>query len=178
MAYALGKFAKGLCDRCAFEYKLHELREEWNGAKVCPQCYEPKHPQLEPLTATADPEAEEEPLLLGLDDIRTDFLAAFANPPREPETEFAPSVRGALFVLNGPRVLSWIPAQPGNLAERLNQQSANYANTLYLAVLSRNPTAVEQDHFDSFISNHPDKTAAIEQAIWALLASNEFAINH
>ena len=57
MSYALGKFAKGLCDRCAFEYKLSELREEWNGAKVCPDCYEPKHPQLEPLTATADPEA-------------------------------------------------------------------------------------------------------------------------
>ena len=57
MAYALGKFAKGLCDRCAFEYNLSELREEWNGAKVCPDCYEPKHPQLEPLTATADPEA-------------------------------------------------------------------------------------------------------------------------
>ena len=57
MAYALGKFAKGLCDRCAFEYKLSELREEWNGAKVCPDCYEPKHPQLEPLTATAYPEA-------------------------------------------------------------------------------------------------------------------------
>ena len=57
MAYALGKFAKGLCDRCSFEYKLSELREEWNGAKVCPDCYEPKHPQLEPLTATADPEA-------------------------------------------------------------------------------------------------------------------------
>ena len=57
MAYALGKFAKGLCHRCAFEYKLSELREEWNGAKVCPDCYEPKHPQLEPLTATADPEA-------------------------------------------------------------------------------------------------------------------------
>ena len=57
MAYALGKFAKGLCDRCAFEYKLSELREEWNGAKVCHDCYEPKHPQLEPLTATADPEA-------------------------------------------------------------------------------------------------------------------------
>jgi len=57
MAYASGKFAKALCDRCAFEYKLNELKEEWNGAKVCPDCYEPKHPQLEPLTATADPEA-------------------------------------------------------------------------------------------------------------------------
>tara|TARA_R100000908_G_scaffold10495_2_gene3698 strand:- start:686 stop:1516 length:831 start_codon:yes stop_codon:yes gene_type:complete len=57
MAYALGKFAKALCDRCAFEYKLHELKEEWNGLKVCSDCYEPKHPQLEPITVKADPEA-------------------------------------------------------------------------------------------------------------------------
>ena len=57
MAYASGKFAKALCDRCGFEYKLLDLKEEWNGLKTCNSCYEPKHPQLEPLTATADPEA-------------------------------------------------------------------------------------------------------------------------
>ena len=57
MAYATGKFAKALCDRCGFEYKLLELREEWNGLKTCKSCYEPNHPQLAPLTATADPEA-------------------------------------------------------------------------------------------------------------------------
>jgi hypothetical protein len=57
MSYATGKFAKGLCDRCGFEYKLLELKEEWNGLKVCSNCYEPKHPQLEPLRAKADPEA-------------------------------------------------------------------------------------------------------------------------
>ena len=28
MAYASGKFAKALCDRCAFEYKLHELKKQ------------------------------------------------------------------------------------------------------------------------------------------------------
>ena len=57
MAYAQGKFARALCDRCSFEYKLSEIKEEWNGAKVCSRCYEPKHPQLEPLAAKADPEA-------------------------------------------------------------------------------------------------------------------------
>ena len=57
MAYASGKFAKALCDRCGFEYKLNELKQEWNGSKTCSDCYEPKHPQLEPLTATSDPEA-------------------------------------------------------------------------------------------------------------------------
>ena len=57
MAYALGKFALGLCDRCSFEYKLSELKEEWTGFKVCRNCYEPKHPQLEPEPHVSDPEA-------------------------------------------------------------------------------------------------------------------------
>jgi|TARA_X000001388_G_scaffold56856_1_gene42097 hypothetical protein len=57
MAYATGKFARALCDRCGFEYKLNELKEEWNGAKTCHSCYETKHPQLEPPKAKSDPEA-------------------------------------------------------------------------------------------------------------------------
>jgi len=57
MAYASGKFARALCDRCAFEYPLHSLKKEWNGLKTCPECFETKHPQLEPHTAPADPQA-------------------------------------------------------------------------------------------------------------------------
>jgi len=57
MAYAVGKFALGLCDRCGFEFKLKELQKEWNGLKTCQSCFEIKHPQLEPKTHTADPEA-------------------------------------------------------------------------------------------------------------------------
>ena len=61
MAYASGKFARALCYRCAFEYPLHSLKEEWNGLKTCPECFETKHPQLEPHTAKADPEAIYQP---------------------------------------------------------------------------------------------------------------------
>ena len=57
MAYASAKYARALCDRCGFEYKLLQLKEEWNGLKTCPECYEPKHPQLEPLPHVIDPEA-------------------------------------------------------------------------------------------------------------------------
>ena len=57
MAYASGKYALALCDRCSFEYKLSELKEEWTGFKVCSECYEPKHPQLEPKPHVSDPEA-------------------------------------------------------------------------------------------------------------------------
>lgn len=57
MAYAVGKFAKALCDRCGFEYKLHELRQEWNNLKTCPSCFEPKAPQIDPRPVVVDPEA-------------------------------------------------------------------------------------------------------------------------
>jgi len=57
MAYASAKFAIALCDRCGFRYKLLELRKEWNGLFVCQECYEPKHPQLDPPYHPADPEA-------------------------------------------------------------------------------------------------------------------------
>ena len=57
MAYSLGKFALGICDRCGFEYKLSDLRQEWNKLKTCPECFEPKAPQLDPTPLVTDPEA-------------------------------------------------------------------------------------------------------------------------
>jgi hypothetical protein len=61
MAFAVGKFSQAICDRCGFQYKYLELKEEWNGLLVCPECYEPKHPQLEPTYSSADAQALENP---------------------------------------------------------------------------------------------------------------------
>lgn len=56
MRFAKGTHALAICDRCGFSYKYLELREEWNGLRVCPTCFEPKHPQLE--TPRHRPDAE------------------------------------------------------------------------------------------------------------------------
>jgi hypothetical protein len=61
MAYASGKFAIALCDRCGQRYKLNRLIKEWTGFKVCPECYEPKHPQLEPKRSINEPQALYQP---------------------------------------------------------------------------------------------------------------------
>jgi protein-arginine kinase activator protein McsA len=55
--FASGKHALAICDRCGFEYDYLKIREEWNGNRVCPECFEVKHPQLEPPFAKADAEA-------------------------------------------------------------------------------------------------------------------------
>lgn len=61
MAYATGKFSYGLCDYCGQRYEYNVLRKNWRGYKVCPEDYEPKEPQLEPLKFNGDAVALYEP---------------------------------------------------------------------------------------------------------------------
>jgi len=57
MAFASGKYSQAICDRCGYQYPYLELRKEWNGLFTCPECFEPKHPQLDPPYHAPDPEA-------------------------------------------------------------------------------------------------------------------------
>jgi len=59
--YASGKYAYGISDRSGFRYRLADMVTEWNGLKVGPDEYEPKHPQLEPISPGSDPQALFEP---------------------------------------------------------------------------------------------------------------------
>jgi len=50
--YASGKNSIAECDRCAGRYKLHELRTQTlktkpYRVKVCKECWDPDHPQLQ-----------------------------------------------------------------------------------------------------------------------------------
>lgn len=47
MAFAKGTHAIAICPRCGFQVKYLSLRQEWTGRWVCPDCWDPKHPQLE-----------------------------------------------------------------------------------------------------------------------------------
>ena len=55
--FATGKYAVAICDRCGQQYKFLQLRKEWNGLQVCPECFESKHPQLDPSYHAADAQA-------------------------------------------------------------------------------------------------------------------------
>ena len=59
--FASGKDAYGYSDRSGFRYRLNEMITEWNGLKVGPDEYEPKHPQLEPPRVGPDPQALHDP---------------------------------------------------------------------------------------------------------------------
>lgn len=57
MPYAAGKKALAICDRCGMEYGYSVLKEEWQGLKTCPECWEAKHPQLGPFRVPPEPQA-------------------------------------------------------------------------------------------------------------------------
>ena len=61
MSFATAKYAYGLCDQCGQRYKLKRLKKQWDGIKSCPQCFDTKHPQLQPKNRPADPEALRDP---------------------------------------------------------------------------------------------------------------------
>jgi hypothetical protein len=61
MAYASGKHAWGISDRSGRRYRLREMKVEWTSAKVGPDEFDPKHPQLFPPKASPDPQALRNP---------------------------------------------------------------------------------------------------------------------
>jgi hypothetical protein len=115
------------------------------------------------------------------EELQERFAKAFANPPREPETEFSPTVKAALFYLNDSVVLGWLKPAPGNLAERLSKATENgkLAEEMYLALLTRLPSEEEKKDVADYLGKHAaSRETAIRNLFWSLLASNEFCMNH
>jgi len=108
--------------------------------------------------------------------LRPKFLKAFANQPREPEDEIAPSLKAALFLLHDEAVL----AMTKPLVERLAKlPEEKIAEELYLTVLTRKPTAEESATVAKLLKKDPAKKPdAIGRLAWALIASMEFGVNH
>jgi len=59
--YASGDIAWAECDRCGQTYPYTDIEEEWDGLRVCPICFDEKHPQLDPVSPGADAEALKHP---------------------------------------------------------------------------------------------------------------------
>ncbi|MCZ2341330.1 MAG: DUF1549 and DUF1553 domain-containing protein [Bacteroidales bacterium] len=109
------------------------------------------------------------------------FVKAYANQAREPEDEFTPSLQGALFVLHDNSVLKLLEPKSGNLVGRVSALTDHQkiAEELYLAILTRQPTAEETQMVSTILSKHSqDRVTAVKNIAWALLASMEFMVNH
>jgi hypothetical protein len=113
--------------------------------------------------------------------LREKYVEAFANEPREPEDEFQPTVKGALFLLNDATLLDLLHRRPGNLLDRVAQlgDSPAIAEELYLSVFSRSPSPEELREIVELLDERADqKEQTLEYLVWAMLSSIEFSVNH
>jgi len=116
--------------------------------------------------------------------MRQRFVKALANPPKEPEERYEPSLAGALFLMNDQKMLDLLERREGNLIDRLMKLKDRDAivEELYLSVLTRLPTRQERADTRQLLEKHATDNAkklrVLTQMTWAMLASAEFAVNH
>jgi len=99
MSFAVGVKSQAICDRCGYQYPYLELKKEWNGLLVCPECYEPKHPQLDPGYHPADPialrdpgPARQEPVIVN---VGGPVDSAFESDGMQPSNEIRELIMGS-----------------------------------------------------------------------------------
>ena len=101
--YAKGKRSLAISDRSGFRVPYRNLKTEWNGLRVDPDEYEPKHPQLDPpkniIDATAlfksrpDNDPENVIINLAFDGFNTNTgTSLYGNPSLDATTYETPNV--------------------------------------------------------------------------------------
>jgi hypothetical protein len=108
------------------------------------------------------------------------LVKIFGGPPGQAETDYPASLDQALYLEHGGQILAWLPAQPGNLLDRLSKltEPAQIGEEMSLSVLSRPATAEEIVEVTELCAKPEDRPAALQDLLWALIASSEFRFNH
>jgi hypothetical protein len=113
------------------------------------------------------------------------FLFAFANDEAEESTSFQGTIPQALMMMNGDLMREALSGKPGSVLGDLAEHASHQArgadamvDSIYLAALSRRPTAKEIAAAVQYLQVCPDSLQVMQDLFWALLNSNEFIFNH
>ncbi|MBM80687.1 MAG: hypothetical protein CMJ78_08850, partial [Planctomycetaceae bacterium] len=109
------------------------------------------------------------------------FVKLFSANAGQPQHEFFATFDQALFFANAGTVRSWMSPNGDNLAGRLAKldNSKDFADELYLGVLTRRPTTDEVADVTAYLASRgKERAAATQELIWALVTSTEFRFNH
>ncbi|SIO62073.1 Protein of unknown function [Singulisphaera sp. GP187] len=112
------------------------------------------------------------------------FLKAFGKPDRlltcECERSEATTLAQAFQLINGDAVRRALEAQDNRIGELMQSgaSEATIVTEIYLAALSREPTAIERDAMLAHVHASKNPRKAWEDACWAVLNSKEFLLRH
>lgn len=109
------------------------------------------------------------------------FVRQFAGAAGQPQDATEPTVHQALFLGNGQPIQSWLAPSGDNLTARLAAMpdTSSLAEELYLSLYTRRPTEDERAEVARYLAGRgPERGPALQELVWALLASTEFRFNH
>jgi hypothetical protein len=114
---------------------------------------------------------------------RQKFLSRFAH--QDKPTEAPTSILQALYLMNNSFVAERTSLEQNKtlatIADAAKTDTSRRVETLFLVVLSRKPTAVEQKRFVAYIDGRGASGGhrrALADVFWVLLNSAEFRLNH
>ena len=126
----------------------------------------------------------EEALNFNNDPARQEFLETFRNEADSP-TERASTILQALQLMNGEFIAGATDLTDSQTLAAVIDAPFLDANekveALFLATLSRGPSAIEAEKFGAYVSSGgpmEDEQSALSDVFWALLNSSEFLMNH
>ncbi|MDA1248135.1 MAG: DUF1553 domain-containing protein [Planctomycetota bacterium] len=129
-------------------------------------------------------EATLEELVAKSDELKTalaDFKTNFGSGPKEPEVEFEPSVKGALYLMHESKIQKCLESGSATLVEDLLKTETDQAaiDHLFLRLLTRKPTDEERQQLASYLEENKERRSeALANVAWAMLTSTEFVVNH
>ncbi|MDE2666288.1 MAG: DUF1553 domain-containing protein [Acidobacteriota bacterium] len=111
------------------------------------------------------------------------FLEVYGRPVSRdsmPWRDYRSTLRQALHLLVGSTYTTKIAAKGGRVSRLLSAgvSDREIVRELYLAALSRFPTAEEETRLQALIEGAPSRGKGVENLAWGLLASRQFTYNH
>ena len=112
----------------------------------------------------------------------TAFFDAYGRPNRfsVPERDASPKLTQALHVLAGSTYNDrlWGSGSRAYELYKSGRDNAGIIEELYLSAFARKPSAEELDGVEKLIAGSPTREQALQDFVWALISSREFAENH
>lgn len=108
------------------------------------------------------------------------FLRMYGGRPGETDDGFVSTLDQTLFVKHGGHVRNLIAPRTGSLVERAAKlpEPSRVAEELYLTVYTRLPSDEERRDIEDALRTATNRTNALTDIVWAMLASAEFRFNH
>ena len=110
------------------------------------------------------------------------FLDLYGRPNRQmvPQRKVEASLGQALHLLAGPTYTDKLSGEGSRIGRLLaaGASNAEIVEEFYLAALSRFPTAEELGELEGWIEGQDSRLKAVEDLVWALVGSREFAYVH